>query len=100
MEGLWEFPMTEVEDGDTLEDALERWVFESTGGELAKTSILRSFCCPGFPRYIFFPVKGILTSSKLDVFRYDECKLLSFNKLRKFTLNFPSVIYIKRGEKV
>lgn len=98
--GLWEFPMTSVEDEESVEEAVEQWVFEATGLKMLNAQVLPSFECKMFPNCAFFPVKAAVKTSKIHVFGYDDCKLLNYNKLKRFKMLFPSVIYIKQNKKL
>ena len=47
--GSWEFPMTPVEFGDTIEHSTESWVFESAGLRAHSGALEPAFCCEKMP---------------------------------------------------
>lgn len=89
---LWEFPTTVVEPGKTIEDALEQWVFESTGWNCSCENHLLAI---DGPNCRIFPVVMSVKNEKKSLQYYDFCKLLKYKELRRFRMSFPSVIFIK-----
>lgn len=94
---LWEFPTTEVGHGETIEDALERWTFESTGLRCVCSGFLPALDGPGCR---IFPVRMACENLFDAVKNADFCKLLKYNELRDFRFSFPSVIFIKWNKKI
>lgn len=92
-DNLWEFPTTVVEHGETIEDSLEKWVFEAVGVFCACENVLPAFDGPGCR---IFPVKMKLPNEKKSLKYYDSCKSLKRKDLYELKLSFPSVIFIKR----
>lgn len=94
---MWEFPATVVEHGETIEDSLERWFFESTG--------LRCVCEKMYPAFDgpscrVFPVKMKYLSGKIDIRYYKSYKIARYWKLNSVKMPFLCVIFIKRNKKI
>lgn len=98
--GTWEFPMTPVDFGDTLERAAEQWVFESSGVRAFSGALSPAFCCRDIPEYRFFPVRMVTPSPKVFSSSPNFCKWLNYNDLHKVRLSPPTVMYVKQNKKI
>lgn len=96
-DNLWEFPTTVVEHGETVEDSLEKWVFEATG---VLSACEKAFPALNGPGCRIFPVKMNTLNEKKSLSYYDFCKLLKYKDLRWVNMTFPSVIFIKNEKKL
>lgn len=94
---LWEFPTTVVEHGETIEEALEQWIFEFVGMRCVCNGFLPAFDGPGCR---IFPVKMVCESELGTLKNTNFRKLLKYNDLRKIAMSFPSVIFVKRNKKI
>lgn len=98
--GTWEFPMTPLEFGDTLERAAEQWVFESSGVRAFSGALAPAFCCRSVPDCRFFPVRMETSSPVLFSSSPNICKWLNFKELQKVRLSPPTVMYVKQNKKI
>lgn len=98
--GLWEFPMTPVEFGDTVEHAIESWVFESAGLRCRSGAPEPAFCCKNLPECRFFPVKMQADSPIIAASGPNLCKWLKYKELRPCRLSPPTVMYVKQNKKI
>lgn len=98
--GTWEFPMTPLDFGDTLERAAEQWVFESSGVRALSGALDPAFCCRDIPGCRFFPVKMKTASPKVFSSSPNICKWLNFKELQKVRLSPPTVMYVKQNKKI
>lgn len=94
---LWEFPTTVVELGETIEDSLERWMFEATGLLCSCEKMLPAFNISDFR---VFPVKMNRKNEEISLMYYNACKSLKSNELNGLRMSFPSVIFIKKNRKL
>lgn len=98
--GSWEFPMTPVEFGDTIEHSTESWVFESAGLRAHSGALEPAFCCEKMPGYRFFPVKMHTESPRILSTGQNLYKWLKINDLQKIKMSPPSVMYVKQIKKI
>ena len=98
--GTWEFPMTPLEFGDTLERAAEQWVFESSGVRAFSGALAPAFCCRSVPDCRFFPVRMETSSPVLFSSSPNIWKWLNFKELQKVRLSPPTVMYVKQNKKI
>lgn len=94
--GCWEFPSETLDEGDTLEDCLERTFFERLSVKLDRACPMYTFdsiCDKGCRIFTFRADFGDKTT---DLTGYDGAKWVSFNKLAKFRL-FPDSVTIVKG---
>ena len=98
--GTWEFPMTPLDFGDTLERAAEQWVFESSGVRALSGALDPAFCCRSVPDCRFFPVRMETSSPVLFSSSPNICKWLNFKELQKVRLSPPTVMYVKQNKKI
>lgn len=98
--GTWEFPMTPLDFGDTLERAAEQWVFESSGVRAFSGALDPAFCCRDIPGCRFFPVRMETSSPVLFSSSPNICKWLNFKELQKVRLSSPTVMYVKQNKKI
>ena len=98
--GTWEFPMTPIDFGDTVEHSIESWVFESAGLRARSGLPGPAFDCKSLPGCRFFPVKMLPESPKLATTSPNVCKWLKIKDLRRIKMSPPSVMYVKQNEKI
>lgn len=98
--GTWEFPMTPIDFGDTVEHSIESWVFESAGLRAFSGALGPAFGCENLPDCRFFPVKMLPESPRILSTGPNFCKWLKFNDLRRVKLSPPSVMYVKENKKI
>ncbi|MBO7104619.1 hypothetical protein [uncultured Fibrobacter sp.] len=98
--GTWEFPAVPLDFGDTLERALEEWVFESSGVRAFPGLPEPAFCCRNVPGFRFFPVKMGTESPRLYFSSPNFYKWLKIKELHNFRLSPPTVMYVKQNKKI
>lgn len=98
--GSWEFPATPLDFGDTLERALEQWVFESSGVRAVSGVPDAAFCCPKIPGFRFFPVSMNTASPKVFSSGPNFYNWFKINDLHRFKLSPPTVTYVKQNKKI
>lgn len=98
--GTWEFPMTPIDFGDTVEHSIESWVFESAGLRAFSGGLGPAFGCEQLPDCRFFPVKMFPETPRIISTGPNFCKWLKINKLSRVRLSPPSVMYVKENKKI
>lgn len=98
--GTWEFPMTPIDFGDTVEHSIESWVFESAGIRAFSGAVGPAFDCKDLPGDRFFPVKMVPEIPRISSTGPNFCKWLKINDLHNIKLSPPSVMYVKENEKI
>lgn len=97
--GWWEFPTEPLDDEDTVEDALERGVFDrlSTNLESLESVGAGDFYDGEGGRLFGFKVN--LTNNFVNLYGYDAFKWVKINDLRKKGLFRPCVIFVNMLKK-
>lgn len=97
--GYWEFPFVPLEDGEVLEEALERGVFERLSSKVSaavRLFSLDSRCVEGVRIHAY----GVRLSEKHMVLEgYDAANWIGVNKLSRFRLLPDCVTLVNEMQK-
>lgn len=97
--GCWEFPSEVLDDGEALEDCLEKTFFERLSVRLDRACPEGAFDSVCEKSCRIFTFRADFGAKIADLTGYDGAKWVSFNKLRKFRLFPDSVTIVKEIKK-